>query len=414
MGIEEDKLNKLLRLSFLAFAFTLPLLRATWHSIFFGLIFLLGAQVLMKKGRSALHNDRHYLVPIGCYCGLLLLGLLYSQNLSSGLSFIETQIPLLILPLIIFSAESILSIAHIRNIIIAFIAGVILLNLACLAFISYNLWDYKNLQANIVIANYSLGQIHPTFLSLYISFGIFFIIDQYFPLSGRDRSKLGWVLFALVILIVYLIWINSRTGILSFFITSIFYIIYKFKSKNLLKGFLFMLILAIAILAIPFSRERFVVSPLKVLNGEVVESQMDPNVFPLLARKNIYRCSVDLIKGSEFFYGYGTGDFRDALQECYKLKDFRSLQQAGLDSHNEYFAQFHRHGILAFLTFAAMLVIPFWYSIKNKSPLLGAFVILFAITALFENVLSSQKGVTFLALFCPLLILLGRYQHRES
>jgi O-antigen ligase len=411
---KDSRLNKWFLFSILTFAFTLPLLRATWHGVFFGIVVLLGFGSLILKGRSSLKEFRNYFFSILVYWVLLLFGLFYSQNLSAGLSFVETQVPLLILPLLVLSTRSLFSLVEIRKIVIAFIVGVIILNLACLAFISYDLWDYKNLQANLVIANYSLGQIHPTFLSLYIAFGIFFFVDQYFPLQGTDRSKLGWVLFGFVVLIVYLIWINSRTGILSFLLASIFYITYKYKGGRRLIGFGFMIILIIAIFSIPFSRERFVFSPLRVLNGEVIENHTDPNVFPLLARKNIYQCSFDLISGPEFFYGYGTGDFRDVLQACYKARNFRNLQQAGLDSHNEYLAQFHRNGILGLLAFIALLAIPFFYAIRNQSPLLGVFVILFASTAFFENVFSSQKGATFFALFCPLLILLSKYRISQT
>jgi hypothetical protein len=37
--------------------------------------------------------------------------------------------------------------------------------------------------------------------------------------------------------------------------------------------------------------------------------------------------------------------------------------------------------------------------------LLAAFTVLFATTALFENILSAQKGATFVALLIPLLFL---------
>ena len=149
----------------------------------------------------------------------------------------------------------------IRYALISFVAGVITLNLASLTFISYDLWDAKNLQSNIILANNSIVQIHPAFVSLYLSFCIFFLIDQYFPLETANRSKLGWILFSLVILITYLVWINSRTGILSFCIAFIFYSFYRFQSKARIISLSVLGIFFLIIYSVPFSRERFFNTP---------------------------------------------------------------------------------------------------------------------------------------------------------
>ena len=104
----------------------------------------------------------------------------------------------------------------------------------------------------------------------------------------------------------------------------------------------------------------------------------DPNIYTLTSRKQILECSIELLKGPEFFYGYGTGDFRDVLRECYKEKYYTALYEEGLDSHNEYFAQMHRHGIIGLLLFVTLLIVPFRYALKYRSPLLAVFIILFA------------------------------------
>jgi hypothetical protein len=167
----------------------------------------------------------------------------------------------------------------------------------------------------------------------------------------------------------------------------------------------------VLIISIPFSRDRFVKAPLMVLNGSITEdSKHDPNVFPILARKQLLGCSFDLVKGPELLYGYGTGDARDVLQKCLKDKGYVGLAQAKLDAHNEYFAELHRHGIVGLSLFVGLLVFVFWYALERRSALLAVFVILFSITALFENVFSSQKSATFFALLCPILMLYAKQQ----
>ena len=393
--------------------FALPLIAPSWHGkilVILGLIWIISIREIGL--RNALIGDLYEYKKLIIFNALLFslqcAGIFFSVNRKSGLSSIESMIPLLILPVVIFSSDSVLNPRAIRYVVISFIAGVITLNLASLAFISYDLWDYKNLESNIILANNSIVQIHPAFISLYISFSIFFLINQYFPLQTNNRSKLGWILFGLVILITYLLWINSRTGILSFCIAFIFFSFYRFRSNARIVSLSVLVLFFLIIYLVPFSRERFYTTPRVALSGEVSLSKEDPNLYTLVSRRQILDCSIELLKGPEFFYGYGTGDFRDVLRDCFKEKNYTSLYNEGLDSHNEYFAQMHRHGIIGLALFVALMIIPFRYALRYKSPLLAVFIILFAVTALFENVFSAQKGVTFFALFCPLLMLYAR------
>jgi len=413
-GAEGKSYNRIFTALLYLVAFALPVLIPSWHGkilVGFGVAWILAA-----RGNQIIKQfiTTKQLQIVLLITSISFLGLFFSTNTKSGLATIESLTPLLILTLVIFSSEKIIDNKVIRYALISFVAGVITLNLASLAFISYDLWDSKNLQSNIILANNSIVQIHPAFVSLYLSFCIFFLIDQYFPLETANRSRLGWILFSLVILTTYLVWINSRTGILSFCIAFIFYSFFRFQLKARIISLSILTVFLIVIYSVPFSRERFFNTPEQALNGEVSVNSEDPNVYPLIARKQILDCSIELLKGPEFFYGYGTGDFRDVLRECFKDKNYNSLYEKGLDSHNEYFAQMHRHGIVGLLLFVALLVIPFRYAMKYRSPLLAAFIILFAITALFENVFSAQKGVTFFALFCPLLMLYARKQHDSN
>jgi O-antigen ligase len=391
-------------------ALTLPVFVPHWHG---KLLVLLGlAWIFTVKSEAVVRivkND-FYFISILCLILVVIAGLLISTNIRSGLTTIESLLPLLVLSLIILSCEKIFTAKITQYTLESFVAGVITLNLASLFFISYDLWDPINLQSNIILANNAIVKIHPVFLSLYISFCIFYIADQFLPLDTTNRVKTGWVLFSLVVLIVYLVWINSRTGIFVFFSGALFYTIYKLRGRYRFVVFGILMAIVILIFSIPFSRERFLNSPLRVLRGEAIAISNDKNLYTLVARKQILDCSITLLKGSEFFYGYGTGDFRDEIQKCYQEKGYTYAYNESLDSHNEYFAQLHRHGILGFILFISLLIIPLRQAIKYKCALLAVFIILFGVTALFENVLSSQKGVTFFALICPLLMVMAKKQ----
>lgn len=389
---------------FYLWVFSLPLLAPDWHGKLLAVVtffWLFSKKDIRLVLKPIYHNYATVLLTL---FGISLIGILYSHNVQYSLSYLETIVPLLIVFVLVLSAKDLDS----KKIIIAFVAGVIVLNLASLYLISYDLWDYEKLQANLVLANDNIAKIHPIFVSLYISFCFFFLLDQYFPLLGNDRSKLGWVLFSLIILVIYLVWLNSRAGILSFSIAFIFYSFYRFRSRGGIVALSLVTVIIIIIYSAPYSYKRFFNSAQQVMDNKTLIDSEDPNIYPLIARMQIFDCSVDLVNGTEFLYGYGTGDFRDVLRDCFRDKGYNSLYEKGLDSHNEYFAQMHRHGIVGLLLFVALLIVPFRYALKYRSPLLAVFIILFSITAIFENVFSAQKGVTFFALFCPLLMLYAR------
>ncbi|MBZ0244491.1 MAG: O-antigen ligase family protein [Cyclobacteriaceae bacterium] len=395
--------------SLLIVGFSLCLVVANIHNIIIIILVVSWGLTLFMPRRQLKWNK--LFLPLASLYVLIFVGVLYSDNKDYGLFFIESFSILMVLPLVLLADKNELSRNKLLNVIISFTAGVLTLNLISLFFISYDLWDPKNLQSNLIIANNVIVKIHPTFLSMYISLSIFFLADQYFPLSRLNRTKLGWVCFSLTILIVFLIWLNSRAGILAFFMAAVFFIGFKWKERTRILGYIGLILFLFLIVVIPFSNHRFVKTPLIVLRGDTAGAINDPSVYPLVTRMQIYKSDLEMLKWPEIIYGYGTGDFRDVLQERFRANHYERPLAEHMDSHSEYFAQLHRSGIIGLGLFLALLIVPFRHAIKYKSPLMGAFIILFAITALFENVFSAQKGVTFFALFCPLLWLFAKQEY---
>jgi O-antigen ligase len=405
-------LNRIFICLLYVLGFTLPIFIPNWHNKI--LILLSVVWVFLPDTKKFMPNTLVLLLLFLSMQIVYIIGLTYSNDFSYGLSIIETFAPSFLVVWIILSSEEVIDGRIQRAVLISFAAGVITLNLASLAFISMDMWDPVNLQSNIILANNHIVHIHPAYVSLYLSFAIFFIIDRYFPVKTHDRKKLGWVMFALVILGSYLVWINSRTGILSFFLAFLFYAFYRFKMRKRAIALSALIIFMGAVHFFTFSHERFITTPLQVLRGEVQGRSFDGNTYPLLNRMQILSCSAELVKGSKILYGYGTGDFRDQLKNCFKEKNYTDPYEMDLDSHNEYFAQLHRHGIIGLSLFMALLIVPFCLALKYRSPLLAVFIILFAVTAMFENVFSAQKGVIFFALFCPLLILYAKGNAKKA
>lgn len=395
-------------------SFALPLIAPSWHGKILTILAVIWIfSTNYSRVKNVAKSNLFFIFAILTVI-LQLTGILISSNTKAAFAAVESVIPIFVLSMIIFTSSVHISTNVVRSVLISFLVGVITLNLASLAFISKDLWDPVNLQSNIIIANNSIVAIHPAYVSLYLSFSIFILMELFFPIKTKNRKKLGWVLFALIVSSVYLVWVNSRTGILSFFVGTTFFLLYKFKNGRRLIFFGSLLAVLILVLTLPFSSERFFKAPLRVATKDVSGEMTDPNIYTLASRRQILDCSIELLKRPEFFYGYGTGDGRDELRECYKKRGYNSLYRKGLDSHNEYFAQLHRHGLLGLIVFLGLLIIPLRHALKYKSALLAVFIVLFAMTAMFENVLSSQKGATFFALFCPLLMLFAQQNDPNS
>lgn len=389
-------------------AFTLPFLIPKIHGKLVAVLAILAALSVRDMQRIKAEWQQIAIFTLIFLIGLV--GLMTTQNLAYGLSTLENNVVIFVLPIVIFLCGSILDSRMITRVIASYAAGVILFNLISLFFISYDLWDYENLQSNLIAANNIIVSIHPTLLSMYISFCIFSLANQYFPLHKLDRVRLGWVLFSLAVLSVFLLWLNSRAGILAFLLASTFFVSYRWQGRTRIIGYASLALFAIILVSIPFSNYRFVQAPKLVLEEDSGIDHRDPNVFPLENRLQILKCNIELLKWPEILFGYGTGDGRDELQKCFAANNYTKPLVENMDSHSEYFAQLHRHGIIGLGLFLALLIVPFRHALRYKSPLLGAFIILFAVTAMFENVFSVQKGVTFFALFCPLLWLHAKVQ----
>ena len=393
---------------FYATAFGLPWLRPQWHGVLIGLLTI--SWILSGGPKQIFSRDglKPMLLLFISLFFLDLVGLTRTENKPYGIAHLETELPLLIFPLVILTSSRLLTPVVIRNCMIAFVAGVMTLNLVSLAFISWDLWDPLRLEANVIIAHNSIVRIHPVFLSVFISFSFFFVVGTYFPLANLTRNQLGWVLFSSSVLMVYLIWMNSRVGMVGFLASAVFYATYsRMTTARKVYAFFGIAILIFVLVSMPFSHDRFVTWPVQVMRSGKTDI-LDYNMRPLYFRSEIYKSSWEVIKGPVFLYGYGTGDFKDVLLRNYAENNLQTLLDKNLDAHSEYFAQLHRSGVIGLLLFLGLIIVPFYFAIKYHSPLYGAFLILFAVTAFFETILSSQKGVTFFSMISPMLYLGAR------
>lgn len=407
--------TKMIEAGLFVACFTLPLLPPNLHGKITLLIVLIWLFSVRKIGFKPIKMNAGLIIVAAAMALAIIecIDFLVSKKQSPGLNLVECLLPVIAFSTVIFSLSD-FSAHHVTvRSLKFFVGGVIVLNLLSLALMSYNLWDFRNLQSDFRLANDALVQIHPAFLSMYISISLFFLIENYFPLQVSDRSRVGWVLFSLLVFAVFLVWLNSRVGIFAFFLASAFYVFYKLKGRGRTVAVGALVLVVLLVLSFPFSRERFVLVPWSILNGQTYPtSHYQSDIRPIVVRKHIFEASADILKWPEVLYGYGTEGAKSELHRALISNGYPELAAADLNAHNEYLASLHRHGLMGLGLFLLLLGYPFYFALKHRSVLLAVFVILFATTALFENVLGSQKSASFFALLCPLLMLHAQQKGR--
>ena len=178
--------------------------------------------------------------PYFLFFGLHLLGLLWTENLTSGVDDIKIKLPILALPLI-FSSTRPLSNQELSN----------LLKIYLFALLAASLWSlffylgWKKTSVNDV-RNLSRFFSHIRF-SMHIVFGIFLSLWFY----GETENKIIKIAFALISiwLVFFLFILSSLTGIVLLLILLIGYSIYfflTFKNLKLKLSIFLVLILGIA------------------------------------------------------------------------------------------------------------------------------------------------------------------------
>ena len=348
------------------------------------------------------------------FCSLFLadlVGMIHTDNLEYGFKFLETQLPLFIFPVLVLSLKNKISNKIIDNIFYSFLLGVGVLLAGYVIIVIHSLLIGTSSMADIL--NHRLSEyppimsqptidIHPSFLSMYITLCLLFIMDKLIRDRNFPRIAAALVLF---ILIAFQIWLSSRAGIFGLLIVSLIFLFLNLKSKFKIYSIVTFLVLSISIFSLPLTQERFLNAPMRAFRNGTMVSTTDQQTWAFAFRYQIIDCSLSLLHNGGWIFGYGTGDFRDEMYKCYHENNYTWIIVRGLDEHCEYFAQLHRFGMLGLILLLIVFIYPMSIAYKEKNYLYLSLLILIALSAIPENLLSSQKGVVFYALFNSILFI---------
>lgn len=376
-------------------------------SLFLPLIFsniitiLLVIAFIISIFKSNISIHKGHLINLGLFASFFLiyvLGLFYSANLSEGLFTLEKKMSFIAIPLafvgLSFSDKEVNRILR-SYIIIASIVSIYLLIRILFKFLSIDSVSFASITNHELS---SLIEFHATYLAMYLAFSILLSLHFYFIEQKR------WIKYILIAVIFFTalveFFLYARIVLIALFIICGVYLFLEILHHRRIQliitlSFIF-LTGALITWKVPALQERF---------KEGINYNSQYNVDQVWGGRSLrplkWQCSLEIIK-SNFFFGVGTGDAQDALNECYKNNNFIPLlywPNVEYNAHNQFLEEFVVLGVIGETFFISILIVSLWYGYLTRNYYHIIFIVLFSIVCLTESILNSSKGIIFFCYF---------------
>ena len=321
---------------------------------------------------------------------LLLLSLMYSDNLVFGLKYIFRLLPLLLFPIAFFLLKDNKNIFSFKLFVkakLCFYISTLTLFIA-IFFIFY----FRGVVTENYFLNYSyriiyqlgLYSMHPIYASLITSISIIFSIS----LFKIKRYKLI-VILGNILLVLNLILLSRKSAIIIMCILFFVFIILNKKIQIKIKALFVLIVLMLFFVTIKFIPDisnRF--NDFYSVFDNTIASSTN-------LRLNLLNSSIDAIK-EEPFLGYGIGDVKDVLSSVELKNNF--FKGKYYNTHNQFLAFTFATGVFGLLIFILFLFT------NLKVIALGSFeqlsiAILFVLFMFIENILDRQNGIIYFSIF---------------
>ncbi len=359
--------------------------------IFLGINWLLSGRVYF--------NFRSFLTPIPIlffsFYVLHLIGLMYSLNWAEGMQRVETKLPLLIFPLILFSFP-IKNRNGISSILKSFVVGCLMASIYCIVNggLKY-LETGENWMAYKKLGSF-LG-FHPTYFSMYLSFAFFIVL---FFLTEKIKThsskyKIGSGILAGWFFIIIILLSSRMTILATVFILGFSFLRWMHFQQKLIEG---IGILAFAIVLLFFSIKNLPSVNQRTqaaINSAITKDSTKVNRAP---RINLWNAAFTVIKENPII-GTGTGDVQDELVKIYQERNYERALKDNFNPHNQYLQTTATLGIIGGVLLLLYLMVPFWVAFQEKDYLYLLFLSLVLMSFLTESILQTQRGTLFFGFF---------------
>lgn len=330
--------------------------------------------------------------------------LLYVKANFNEILKLEKLFPLIIFPVIFFSARNILSQNHVKlNLCFVFLLSAFINLLLCLIYGIYRMFFHEtNINSIYITYNHlaELFNVQPIYLSLFYLLAIIMCTELYIKL--KTRKQIFVIIGALLFVGIILLSSRSSLVISVIMVTLKLFKVNNFKRKKILLISAFLFLGAIIIFSVPILKNR-------IANINQNVSSYSGASF----RMKIWKNTIEISEESPLF-GYGYKKSQKVLLEQYKKVNFRRAYISNYNAHNQYLQTLIDSGVIALMLLIVMIFLPLLYFQKNTLTYnLFSSIIIIAIFT--ESFFYRQYGVIFFILFhCYFFISQSRTNRNNS
>lgn len=377
--------------------FVLPLSKAmvSVFSVLFFLLFFYELRAIRPHWTSILL----LLLPV-FYFAWHVVGMLWTTNLSFGWQDLSIKFPLLLFPLGIFAFKEIIQekFPLIRTV---FFAGIVSALVYCFI-LAISRYLVTGDIGEFFYTSFS-SLVHPSYLAWFLDLAMVLVI---FDTRSKDKKHKSVQFLFAVFFSASVLLLNSKAGIIGWLLAVL--LSYAWQSWQIrswrpaFTGICWSLVFLVSLQwLVPTSVNR-----METMRKVVAEKKDDyKEAESSSTRLQVWEQSIQLIREQPLL-GTGTGDVKDELVSAYVKADMKFAAERRFNAHNQFFQSWLTLGVIGFLLFALLLILPLRAAFLDRNPLLFIFILLAAFNMLVESMLEKQAGAVFFALFYSVFLVL--------
>lgn len=347
---------------------------------------------------------------------LLTIGLLFTDDVGYALKYYERFCSYIIIP-VLFSFLSLKKLLYLKK--YSFIGLVVGSILSCLILLSNDFYKYFKFKQAFVIEsdlfsyNYTYHEfasilgIHPTFLGIYFVFAIV-IANEYRLWFGKFVSYL-----ISTILIIGLVFVNSRVP---FFLFGIYFLVYLIRSlksnyKEGVKSVVYRIVpvVSICVVCLYVFKDTYIYKRMtRQLIWELTENKGTTYDGVYTNDSRVSRWEALFQKSLEKpVFGFGAASEDRVVLESYKENNLTYALENKYGPHNQYLSFLLEYGLLGLAMFLMYLFANLGSAFINRNLVAFLFFVFFTISCFFDSLLYLNSGVIFFAFYGNLFTIIN-------
>ena len=334
----------------------------------------------------------------------LVIGMIWTENNSFGLSKLENKLSFLLIPILFTFSNFSITRKKIMDVLLFSLLLSLLINYGIALYASVILTE-SSIYDSLINANFS-QLMHRSYYCNYLIIGCIVILDRLFKKEAHWLYVIMFCLFSIGVFQTI-----AKSGILIYFLLIPAFIFWQLLKTKQYRSILICLsgfVISIALLAKIDNpiKTRFQHIPAAL---ESFESKNNPSTESNTSRLLMWSTSIDVFK--EFpFAGVGTGDYDDVLTKKNESYGNSGVAMHRYNSHNQFLNTMVQLGLLGLVVLIMLFLNGFKMAYQQKN-IIGLFTLsCFFLNFLFESFIESQAGII---LFCLLPLTLFHLKPKE-